>query len=109
MLLSSWNFISLSFFPFFSHCFGHVSPYAYILLFTIYLLVPPALNPIVYAVKTKEICKRVADIFILKPETQQWSNKWYGRRKIYSCLDQVKTFVLHVVMLVIFLDYYDLL
>nr|XP_014695037.2 olfactory receptor 52A1-like [Equus asinus] len=65
------EFYILAFFSFFSHRFGHVSPYAHILLSTTYLLVPPALNPIVYGVKTKEIRKRAAQICILKPDTWQ--------------------------------------
>ncbi|ELV11594.1 Olfactory receptor 52A1 [Tupaia chinensis] len=65
------EFYILAFFSFLSHRFGHVSPYAHIFLSTIYLLVPPALNPIVYGVKTKEIRKRVAQIFILKIDSQQ--------------------------------------
>ncbi|EHB05943.1 Olfactory receptor 52A1 [Heterocephalus glaber] len=53
------------------HRFGHVSPYVHILLSTIYLLVPPAFNPIVYAVKTKDIRIKVAQVFMLKLDTQQ--------------------------------------
>lgn len=57
------EFYILAFFSFFSHRFGHVSPYVHILLSTIYLLLPPALNPIVYGVKTKEIRRWVVQIF----------------------------------------------
>ncbi|XP_010616290.1 olfactory receptor 52A1 [Fukomys damarensis] len=65
------EFYILAFFSFFSHRFGHVSPYVHILLSTLYLLVPPALNPLVYGVKTKEIRIKVAQAFILKFDTQQ--------------------------------------
>nr|XP_004483925.1 olfactory receptor 52A1-like [Dasypus novemcinctus] len=65
------EFYILAFFSFFSHRFGHVLPYMHILLSTIYLLVPPALNPIVYGLKSKEICRRVTQILILKADTQQ--------------------------------------
>uniref|UniRef100_A0A671F1J6 Olfactory receptor family 52 subfamily E member 2 n=1 Tax=Rhinolophus ferrumequinum TaxID=59479 RepID=A0A671F1J6_RHIFE len=57
------EFYILAFFSFFSHRFGHVAPSTHIILSTIYLLVPPALNPIVYGVKNKVIRKRVAQIF----------------------------------------------
>ncbi|XP_002754917.1 olfactory receptor 52A1 [Callithrix jacchus] len=65
------EFYILAFFSFFSHRFGHVSAYAHILSSTIYLLVPPALNPIVYGLKTMEIRMRVAHLFIIKPDTQK--------------------------------------
>uniref|UniRef100_A0A9L0JA68 Olfactory receptor n=1 Tax=Equus asinus TaxID=9793 RepID=A0A9L0JA68_EQUAS len=65
------EFYILAFFSFFSHRFGHVAPSTHILLSTIYLLVPPALNPIVYGVKNKVIRKRVAQIFLLNHESQQ--------------------------------------
>ncbi|XP_047732661.1 olfactory receptor 52A1-like [Prionailurus viverrinus] len=65
------EFYILAFFSFFSHRFGHVAPSTHILLSTIYLLVPPALNPIVYGVKNKVIRKRVAQIFLLNRHSQQ--------------------------------------
>ncbi|XP_026374149.2 olfactory receptor 52A1-like [Ursus arctos] len=65
------EFYILAFFSFFSHRFGHVAPPTHILLSTIYLLVPPALNPIVYGVKNKVIRKRVARIFFLNRHSQQ--------------------------------------
>lgn len=63
------EFYILAFFSFFSHRFGHVSPYTHIFLSTIYLLVPPALNPIVYGVKTMEIRRRVSQICIMEHDS----------------------------------------
>ncbi|XP_021486409.2 olfactory receptor 52A1-like [Meriones unguiculatus] len=65
------EFYILAFFSFFSHRFGHVVPSTHILLSTIYLLLPPALNPIVYGVKNMVIRKRVAQIFFLNRGCQQ--------------------------------------
>ncbi|CAD7671815.1 unnamed protein product [Nyctereutes procyonoides] len=65
------EFYILAFFSFFSHRFGRVAPPTHILLSTIYLLVPPALNPIVYGVKNKVIRKRVAQIFFLSHISHQ--------------------------------------
>ncbi|XP_075404712.1 olfactory receptor 52A1-like [Tenrec ecaudatus] len=64
------EFYILAFFSFFSHRFGHVVPSTHILLSTIYLLVPPALNPLVYGIKNKVICQRVARIFLLNSKFQ---------------------------------------
>lgn len=65
------EFYILAFFSFFSHRFGHVAPPTHILLSTVYLLVPPALNPIVYGVKNKVIHTRVARIFLLSHISHQ--------------------------------------
>uniref|UniRef100_A0A286XYP2 G-protein coupled receptors family 1 profile domain-containing protein n=1 Tax=Cavia porcellus TaxID=10141 RepID=A0A286XYP2_CAVPO len=65
------EFYILAFFSFFSHRFEHVAPSTNILLSTIYFLLPPALNPIVYGVKSMVIRKRMAQIFLLGHGSQQ--------------------------------------
>ncbi|XP_054830559.1 olfactory receptor 52J3-like [Eublepharis macularius] len=53
-------------FSFFTHRFGHaVAPCVHILLGNLYLFVPPALNPIVYAWRTKPIRQKVLSAFRL--------------------------------------------
>ena len=58
------QFYLLAFFSFFAHRFGsHIPPYIHILFSSIYLLVPPFLNPLVYGAKTKQIRIHVVKMF----------------------------------------------
>nr|XP_003422946.1 olfactory receptor 52N5-like [Loxodonta africana] len=54
-----------AFFTFFTHRFGGhtVPPSLHIIVANLYLLLPPALNPIVYGVKTKQIQDSVIHLF----------------------------------------------
>ncbi|XP_027722025.1 olfactory receptor 51E2-like [Vombatus ursinus] len=46
------------------HRFGNsLNPIVHVLMGNVYLMVPPVINPIIYAAKTKQICSRVLAMF----------------------------------------------
>nr|XP_009005823.2 olfactory receptor 52A4-like [Callithrix jacchus] len=65
-----FQFYLLAFFSFFSHRLeSYIPSYVHITLSSLYLLVPPFLNPFIYGVKTKHIRDKVVKMFCSKNKT----------------------------------------